>query len=458
MEVFEMYKKDISRRGFLKKTTAGSAAVFAFGAIPKLGTTSNATKPALLGGLPVRMKPFPSWPIVDSKDEESVLSALRSREWSRGKSVSVVEERFAKMMGSRYCIITGSGTQSLNASIHVLGIGAGDEVLTTPYTFVATIDAILLEDALPVFIDIDPETFQIDADKIEAKITEHTKAILPVHINGGVSHMDKINTTAKKHNLRVVEDACQAVLAEWKGRKVGTLSDLGCLSFQNSKNLTCGEGGAILGNDEEIIDRCYSFHNFGRPKGRFMSREKGGHPILGTKYRISSIHAALLNAQMDRIEDQTRLRSQNADYLTSRLKEIPGIVPRKDYPETTRTAYYAYTLRYKKEHFNNLPRKRFLSALKAEGIPCSWGVGVLEGLPLHREGLIEQTLSSTTFQKIYSKERLNKYREDNHCPESDLLADEVMGFPGRLFLGSRQEMDDVVNAIVKIYENRIALL
>jgi dTDP-4-amino-4,6-dideoxygalactose transaminase len=362
------------------------------------------------------------------------------------------------MMGSRYCIITGSGTQSLNASIHVLGIGAGDEVLTTPYTFVATVDAILLEEALPVFVDIDPETFQIDADKIEAKLTEHTKAILPVHINGGISHMDKINAAAKRHNLKVVEDACQAVLAEWKGKKVGTLSDLGCLSFQNSKNLTCGEGGAILGNDEEIIDRCYSFHNFGRPQGRFMSREKGGHPILGTKYRISSIHAALLNSQMDRLENQTSLRSKNADYLTSRLKEIPGLVPRKDYPETTRIAYYAYTLRYKKEYFNNLPRKRFLSALKAEGIPCSWGVGVLEGLPLHREGLIEQTLNSPTFQKIYSKERLNKYREGNHCPESDLLANEVMGFPGRLFLGSKKEIDDVVNAIAKIYENRMALL
>ena len=361
-------------------------------------------------------------------------------------------------MGTKYCLLTGSGTQALNTAIHVLGIAGSDEVLVTPYTFVATVNAILLEDALPVFVDIDPITFQMDPDKLEEKITENTKAILPVHINGGVANMDKVISVAKKYNLKVVEDACQAILAEWKDRKAGTLGDLGCLSFQTSKNLTCGEGGAIFGNNEEVMDRCYSFHNFGRPKGKYMSRDKGGHPILGTKYRISTIHAALLNSQMDRVEEQTRKRSENANYLTSRLEEIPGILPRKDYKETSRTAYYKYALRYRKELFNDIPREKFIAALRAEGIPCSWGLGVLEGFPINREGLIEEALNSVVFEKIYSKQRLEKYREQNQCPESDKLSKEVMGFSGEFFLGTAKDMDDIADAILKIYDNRDKLV
>ncbi len=454
-----MKKYNLTRRQFLGTASAGAIAAVASGGIPACGKTSkDSTKLAILGGQPVRTQRFPSWPIIDETDEKSVLSALRSGRWSRGKLVTTIEERFAELMGAVYCLLTGSGTQALNAALYALGIGAGDEVLTTPYTFVATVDAILLEDALPVFVDIDPETFQINPDKLEEKITENTKAILPVHINGGVANMDKINSIARKYNLKVIEDACQAIFAEWRGKKVGTLSDLGCFSFQTSKNLTCGEGGAILGDDEKVIDRCYSFHNFGRPKGKYMPRDKGGHPILGTKYRISTIHAALLNTQIFHVEEQTKKRSENADYLTSRIKEIPGIIPRKDYKETTRTAYYKYALRYKKEKFNGIPRKKFLSALRAEGISCSWGLGVIEGLPINKEGLIEETLNSKSFQKIYSKERLNKYREQNHCPECDQLCEETMGFSGEFFIGTKKDMDDIADAILKIYENRDKLV
>ncbi|HUU28201.1 MAG TPA: DegT/DnrJ/EryC1/StrS family aminotransferase [archaeon] len=454
-----MKKDNLTRRQFLGAASAGAFATVAAGAVPALGNLSKeAQKPAILGGQPVRTKPFPSWPIIEEKDEKAILSALRSGVWSRGELVDAVEKRFAGLMGANYCLLTGSGTQALNTAVHVLGIAGGDEVLVTPYTFVATVDAILLEDALPVFIDIDPETFQINPDKLEEKITDNTKAILPVHINGGVANMDKINSIAAKYNLKVVEDACQSVLAEWRGKKAGTLGDLGCLSFQTSKNLTCGEGGAILGDDGKVMDLCHSFHNFGRPKGKYMSRDKGGHPILGTKYRISTFHAALLNSQMDRVEEQTKKRTENADYLTSRIKEIPGIIPRKDYKETTRTAYYKYALRYKKEYFNDIPRQKFLSALGAEGISCSWGLGVLEGLPINKEGLIEETLNSGNFKKIYSKERLDRYREQNQCPESDQLSQEVMGFPGEFFLGTRKDMDDIADAILKIYENRDKLV
>jgi len=266
--------------------------------------------------------------------------------------------------------------------------------------------------------------------------------------------MDKISAIAKKHNLKVIEDACQAHLAEWRHKKVGTFGDFGCFSFQNAKVLTCGEGGAIRGDDERLMDRCYSFHNFGRPKGKFMPADRGGHPILGTKCRMAEYQASMLITQMEHVEEQTKKRCENADYLTSRIKEIPGIVPRRDYEGTTRTSYYYYGFRYRKERFNGLSREKFLSALSAEGIPASSGLGVIEGRPINKEGLIEETLNSKTFQKIYSTEMLNKYRRQNDCPESDRLCQETVGFYGKVLLGTRQDMDDIADAILKIYENK----
>jgi dTDP-4-amino-4,6-dideoxygalactose transaminase len=458
-----MNKDNLTRRRFLATASAGTIAAATSGRIPGAPPAygkpiRKASKLAILGGQPVRAKPFPRWPVWDKTEEESILAALRSSRWGRvgAEMVSTVEKRFAELMGAKYCLLVHCGTHALHTSVHASGIGGGDEVLVTPYTFVATIDAILLENALPVFVDIDPETFQIDPDKIEERITENTKAIMPVHITGGLCNMDKINAIARKYDLRVIEDACQAVLAEWGNRKAGTLGDLGCISFQSSKPLTCGEGGAILGDDEEIMDRCDSFHNFGRPKGKFMTRDRGSHPILATKYRVTSFQAALLDAQMNRVQQQVNKRIENADYLTSRLKEIPGINPRKDYEGTTKTTYYAYAFRYRKEDFNNLPRNKFLSALRAEGIPCSFGLGTIgsTSTPMNKEGLIEDALNSKSFQRIYSKDRLNRYREQNHCPESDQLCEEVAGFGQRLLLGTKRDMDDIADAIVQIFENR----
>jgi dTDP-4-amino-4,6-dideoxygalactose transaminase len=451
-------EKKITRRRFMETTSAGATAVMTASAFPSFGTNMNMDKLAVLGGQPIRTKPFPSWPIWDKKDEEAVLPVLRSGVWSRNDVVTEAEEKFADFMGSKYCLLTTNGTNSLFTALHALGVGGGDEVITTPYTFVASIDAILLNNALPVFVDIDPDTWQIDPDKIEEKITEKTVAIMPVHITCGVSHMDKINAIAKKHNMKVVEDACQAHLAEWNNKKAGTLGDLGCLSLQNSKSITCGEGGAILGDDEKLMDYCYSFHNFGRPKGRFMARDRGGHPILGTKCRMTEYQASILMTQMDSAEKEAQIRSENGRYLDAKLKSVPGIAPLERYPETTRSTYYYYGLRYKKEVFNNCPREHFLKALNAEGIPVGSGLGVIEGEPMHREGLIEQTLQSKTFQRIYSKEELKTYRNRLDCPECDQLVEETVGFHCRALLGNKRDMDDIYNAFLKVYENREELL
>jgi len=438
----------ITRRQFIAAASAGSLAAVASGAIPAYGNLSRkAGKLAILGGRPVRTKAFPGWPIWDkNNDEKLVLSVLRSGVWSRAKVVAEFEKKYAELMGAKRCLATTNGTNALLTALHCLDVGIGDEVLVPPYTFIASITVIFLSGALPIMVDTDRETFQVNPDKMEEKITENTKAILPVHILGLPANMDRINTIAKKHNLLVVEDACQAWMAEWKGKKCGTLGDLGCFSFQNSKNLPCGEGGAVVGDDDEIMDRCYSYHNFGRPYGSITGR---GNAILGTKCRMAEYQAAILLAQMKRLEKQTRTRNENAKYLTSRIKDIPGIIPHKLYDGVTRAAYHLYPFRYDKERFNGLSRGKFLAVLKAEGIPCSGGYG-----QINKGDFFEEALNSKNFQKAYSKKRLDRCRQMNHCPDNDQLCKEAVWFGQNLLLGTKKDMDDIADAILKIYENR----
>jgi dTDP-4-amino-4,6-dideoxygalactose transaminase len=329
-------------------------------------------------------------------------------------------------------------------ALHVLDIGVGDEVIVSPYTFIATYNVVINSCALPVFADTDPETFQINPDKIEERINERTRAILPVHILGLPANMDRINAIAKKHNLFVIEDACQAWMAEWRGKKCGTVGDLGCFSFQNSKHLPCGEGGAVVGNDDEIMDRCFSYHNCGRPYGSVK-----GTSGSGTNFRMTEYQAAILLSQMKRLEKDTQTRNENAHYLTSRIKDIPGIIPHKLYEGVTRAAYHLYPFRYKKEHFNNVPRSKFLDALRAEGIPCSGGYG-----PQYRDGLIEMTLNSKNFKRAFPKERLDRYRRELQYPDNDQLCNEAVWLGQELFLTTKEDMDDIADAILKIYENR----
>ena len=430
--------------------SAGAVAAVASRTIPAYGNLAKRTeKLALLGGQKVRTKGWPGWPIWDSSAEDSILEVLRSGSWfrGRGKLVAQFEEKYAKLMGAKRCLATASGTTALMVALHALGIDAGDEVIVSPYTFIATYNAVFLTKALPVFADTDPETFQINPDKIEERITENTKAILPVHILGLPANMDRINAIAKKHNLVVIEDACQAWMAEWKGKKCGTLGDLGCFSFQNSKHLPAGEGGAVVGNDDKIMDICHSFHNCGRSYGSVKGTS--GYPIRGSNRRMQQFQAVILMSQMKRLEKDTQLRNENARYLTSRLKDIPGIVPHKLYEGVTRAAYHLYPFRYKKEHFNNISRSKFLAALSAEGVPCSGGYG-----PQYNDELIEEALNSRGYKRLFSKKRLKDYRKGLHFPDNDQLCREAVWFSQTLLLTAKKDMDDIANAITKVYENR----
>jgi perosamine synthetase len=345
-------------------------------------------------------------------------------------------------------VAVANGTSALITSLAALGIGPGDEVLVSPYTFVATVNAVLIHHALPVFVDTDPETFQVDPRLLESSITEHTACILPVHIGGSAADLDSILAVAARHKLPVLEDACQAALAEWKGRKLSTLGDLGCFSFQASKNLNSGEGGAILTNDDRLALECRSFQNNGRSTVGGASYARNGANL-----RMTEFQAALLLTQLTRLEEQSRRREQNAAYVTGLLREVPGIAPARMYDGCTRNAYHLYMFRYDPAGFEGLPRSTFIKALSAEGIPCSAGYS-----PLYREPFLKNTLESRPFRVVYSPKRIADYFERIHCPANDRVCEQGIWFYQTTFLGPRSDMDQIGDAVRKIHKQAAKLL
>jgi perosamine synthetase len=437
-----------TRREFVTKTVrgAGLGSLAAAAGPVVFARPATAGSPALLGGVPVRAQPFPSWPVIAQNDEDAWREVLRSKKWCRldGNHVSRFEQAWSDALGARHCIGTSSGTTALMTSLNALDIGPGDEVIVPPYTFVATINVVLLQHALPVFVDTDRETFQIEARKIEAAVTPRTRALLPVHLGGSPADMDKILAVAVKHKLAVLEDACQAHLAEWRHKKVSTLGALGCFSFQASKNLNSGEGGTILTNDGELYRKCLSFYN----NGRGAPNEAFSYVRNGCNHRMTEFQGGLLGSQLTRLDAQSRTREQNAHYLTDRLKEIPGLHPARMYDGCTRNAYHLYMFRYDPQGFSGLPRARFLKALEAEGIPCSSGYS-----PLNKEPFLENTLNSRAYRKIYPESELARYRERNHCPENDKLCEEAVWFTQTMLIGPRTDMDQIVEAILKVQKH-----
>jgi dTDP-4-amino-4,6-dideoxygalactose transaminase len=450
-----MKKDKLTRRRFITSTSAGAAAAVL--STPLFANTrAEATKElALLGGKPVRSSKWIDWPVWNKEAEAPMMELLRSGNWYRddGTKCKEFEQAYAELINAKRVLATASGTTALIIAMHNLGVDAGDEVIVSPFTFIATYNVVFNAKALPVFADTDPETFTINPHKIEEKINERTSAILPVHICGLPADMNKILAIAEKHSLPVIEDACQAWLAEYDGKMCGNLGDLGCFSFQNSKHIPSGEGGALVGSDNALMDRCVAYHNCGRPYGNSM-KGMGNNPIRASNKRMTEVQAGLLLSQIGRARSDADKRLENALYLDSKFKEIPGIVPYKLADGATRSSYHLYPFRYKKEYFDGLPRHKFIAALNAEGIPCSRGYG-----QQYFDGLIEDAITSKGYKRLYSKERLDRYREELHnLPDNDQLTQEAVWFYQNMLLAEKRDMNDIVNAIQKIYENRSKLL
>jgi perosamine synthetase len=445
-------KTSLTRRGFLRTTAAGSAALAWLSArqVPNVFAAA-ADQPALLGGTPVHKGGWASWPQWREAWEPEVLKVFRSCHWFRGSAehVAEFERRYAQLLGAKKCLATASGTTALIVSLHVLDVDAGDEVIVSPYTFIASYNAILSTKALPVFPDTDPATLTLDPATIERCITERTRAIMPVHIFGLPCDMDAINAIARKHKLAVVEDACQAWLAEYQGRKCGTLGDLGCFSFQESKHLPSGEGGAITGLSEQLIDKCNSFHNCGRACG---TNQGTGSFTRGNNYRMTQAQAVILMQQLDKLVKETETRRTNADYLTANLGKIPGITPVR-LPDNSRPVWHLYPFRYDATQFHGLSRDQFAKAVTAEGVPCR-GVYTEQ----YFDGLLDEAIASRGFRRLWPAARLKAYRESFHDLKGNKqVCETTVAMSQNLLLADRASMDHIVEAIRKVHAHSAAL-
>jgi dTDP-4-amino-4,6-dideoxygalactose transaminase len=399
-----------------------------------------AVKLAVDGGTPVRTKPWPAWPIWGSEEEDAVLDVLRSGQWwgIGGRYVPRFEEAFAASQDANHAVCVTNGTAALEVALRGLGIGCGDEVIVPPYTFIATASSVLAVSATPVFVDVEPHSFNIDPAAVEAAITPRTRAIIPVHIGGRPADMDGVLDVARRHGLIVIEDAAQAHAAEWRGRKVGALGDCGTFSFQASKNVNAGEGGAIVCDDETVYDKVWSVHNVGRTRsGKWYE-----HHVLGGNFRMTEWQAAIAMAQLGRLPQQTEIRTRNAERLTGLLSGIAGIMAPPPDPRITRHAYHLYTLRYDADAFGGHSRDEFLAAMGAEGIPVSSGY-----VPLYKEVVFaRRSVGEGAWCRSGARMDYTKVQ----CPVCEqLCADGVWIFQTQL-LGDATDMDDIAEAIQRI--------
>lgn len=446
-----MKNKSVPRRSFLKTASIGVIAAsqitpsFAFNI-----NTSKHSKLAALGGTPVRSnKKWPEWPYRDQKIMEEIEKTTKSGIWCRIQSkngtVPTFEKKYAEMLGVKRCVAVGSGTQALHTSVEALGLGPGDEIITSPYTDPGTIASILSARALPVMADIDRYSFQLDPDDVERRITKNTRAIMPVHMMGQPADMGRFMEIAKKNNLFVIEDAAQAHFAKYKGKMLGTIGDIGCFSHQSTKVLACGEGGSIISNNEELMERCYTVQNHGTDKNHRTV-------TIGPKYRMNEFEGAILLGQLPTVMERHHTRNKNAKYLTSKIKDIPGITPQKLYNGTEEGSYYLYTMNYDKKQYNNVDRSKYLKALAAEGINLS--PYIKNGL--HREPWVDNIIERRVYKKMYGTGRLKQFKEEMKCPNCDIVSDEemVMLWASGPLLGTQEDMNDIINALAKVYENK----
>jgi len=395
-------------------------------------------KLAIDGGSPLRTSPYPEWPQWDEQEEKALVAALHSGAWwaPGGTQVKEFEKEFAAYHDARYGVAVTNGSAALEICLRAANVDWGDEIITTPYTFIATASSCLLVGAIPVFVDILPDSWNIDPSQIEAAITPRTKAIMPVHIAGEPADMDAINEIARKHGLLVIEDACQAHGAIWQGRKVGAIGDMGCFSFQASKNITGGEGGIILTNDEGWAEKCWSVSNVGRQrKGEWYE-----HIRMASNYRLSEWAGAVLCVQLGRLEEQAETRSRNAAYLAEALSEVKGLEPLPKDPRVTRNALHLFKLWYHPEHFGGHSAREFGEAIQAEGIPL--GAGYPE--PLGDSAVVVRRIS-------YIREKLGLPETPRpDCRVTKEVCARGLWLRQNALLGKQSDMDDVVKAAQKI--------
>jgi dTDP-4-amino-4,6-dideoxygalactose transaminase len=428
-------------------------------------------KLAINGGTPVRNIGWPTWPVSDGLEEKGLLEVLHSGNWWRhsyGQGVELEEDEtqlrstvaqfqhlFANDRGCDYGICAANGTVTLEMALRAAGIRPGDEVIVPPYTYYATASAVLMVGAVPIFADIDPDTYNVNPARIEEAISDRTRAIIPVHFGGQPCDMDAIMAIAKKHDLVVIEDAAHAHASSYNGKQVGSIGNMASFSFQNSKPMTAGEGGIITTNRKDYAESIESLVWAGRKKGQPWYK----HFVLASNYRMTEFQGAILIAQLSRLHLQTAQRIGNARYLDSLLNGIDGISPLAYMLETTKHTYHMYIFRYNPVSFNGLTKDQFVAALQAEGI-----TGVMAGYtdPLYKNPVfINKNFMGGEYPMIpavYPKDI--QYADfEERCPVTErACSSEAVWLGMNMLMGNKKDMEDISIAIQKIlkYSSQIA--
>jgi len=425
------------------------------------------TKLAINGGSPIRdskNNPWPAWPVWDQKEEKALLEVLNSGVWSyNGPKEVEFNKRFAEFTGTRYAISAANGTVTLQLALEALGIGFGDEVILPGLTWQATAATIIDVNAIPVLVDVCDDTWCIDPTEIERAITPKTKAIVPVHLYGSFADMDAIMDIAKRHNLFVLEDCAHKHGGEWNGKKAGSIGDIGSFSFQLSKHLTAGEGGALTTNNPDLAEKLDALRNCGRrPEGdAYADKDKGagvysddGNFIQSGNFRITEFQAAILNEGLKRLPDQNHRRDENGIYINSLLLDLPGVSPMRRDKRETKEAYFNFAFRYHKDEFKGLPVDKFRKALESE-----LGIGVDASY---------EPLNSCSLYVPHTKPSRHKLSEQQwreidparfDLPVCDRIHhEESVCLHHKALMGSKADMDEIAQAIKKVYEHAGELL
>jgi dTDP-4-amino-4,6-dideoxygalactose transaminase len=410
----------------------------------RLGLTGG--EPLIPGGLKAK------WPIFQNSDRKAMLEALDSGCWCRldwpeaqKSQVAQFEKEFAAWHGAAHCVAVVNGTAALETALAAGGVEAGDEVLVSSVTFIASATAPLLLGAIPIFVDISPDTYQIDPAAMEQAISGKTRAAVVVHYGGRPVDLDAIGEIARRRGIFVVEDAAHAHGSEWRGRKVGAHINAGAFSFQSSKSLSCGEGGAVICDDEELAAKAFAFHHIGRVAGRPFYE----HHSVAQNFRMTELQGALLRTQLRRLQRQTAIRQRNAEWLWQQLEPM-GLRPLRRDERITQRGFYFCILRYDAEAFQGVPRDKFLAAARAEGIPFGNGYGV----PVYKNIVFAENRFGRTGHPVscslYGKEMdYGKVR----CPAAERALAEEQITLGSHYLMNREGLKKIVRAVGKIRDN-----
>jgi dTDP-4-amino-4,6-dideoxygalactose transaminase len=406
-------------------------------------------KLAITGGKPIRRKPFARWPVFTREESRGLQKVLASRNWGGFPFPNEIADSFAKSFakfhGAKYGLAVANGTIAIEIALKAAGIQPGDEVIVPAYTWEGTVGPILLLNAVPVFVDVDPDTYCLDAKLIEKALSPKTRAILPVHLAMRFADLDEIGRIARAKNLVVIEDCAHAHGGQWRNKGAGATGDLGCFSFQSSKLMTSGEGGAVISSNLEFMERAQTFTNCGRAS----TTDKFAHRFIGFNYRLTEFQAALLDGQLTRLRKQQKIRQTNMDHLEKKLAGTLGLSFLKRDKRQTRVAAYQFVFKYSPDDFQGVNRAAFLGALEMEGIPC-------DGLfyePVYKSALFPvdpREYPVLSWGRPEPLDLKNMYR----CPVSERAAYvESVWLPHHIFLGRRRDASDIADGILKVCEN-----